>query len=194
MNAADDAAAEPIADGPFQPNWESLAQYQMPGLVPRRQVRHLGALDGRSACPSRATGTPARCTSGGQSATTTTRCEHYGHPSKVGLQGHRPPLAGRELGPGAADRAVQGGRGQILRGPGQPPRQLRLLRLASTSRGTRSTSARRRTSSAAGRRPRARPGCASASPSTPPAPGAGTRSPRARTRTARWRACRTTAS
>jgi hypothetical protein len=34
-----------IADGPFKPDWNSLTNYQnAPGVVSRREVRHLGAL------------------------------------------------------------------------------------------------------------------------------------------------------
>ena len=35
----------PIVAGPFQPNWELAEAVQVSGVVPGRQVRHLGALD-----------------------------------------------------------------------------------------------------------------------------------------------------
>ena len=34
----------PIAEGPFTPTPDSLEKYEYPGLVPRRQIRHLGPL------------------------------------------------------------------------------------------------------------------------------------------------------
>ena len=55
--------------------------------------------------------------------------EHYGHPTKLGLQGLDPALEGREMGSRPVDGTLQEGRSPLLRQHGGAPRQLRPLEL-----------------------------------------------------------------
>ena len=99
------------------------------GLVPRRQVRHLGPLG------------PAVRADGGRLV----RPEHV-HPGRrrqsvpaspgqlrsslrQRLQGHHSAVEGREVGPRPVDGALQEGRRQVLRQHGRASRQLRPLEL-----------------------------------------------------------------
>ena len=143
--------------GPFRPDWESLKQYECPRVVPRREVRHLGPLECRSASPSKATGTPGTCTMQGEPTVQVPR--RALRPSlEVRLQGHLQPLEGREMGPGEADRGSTSGPGPSTSSPWPTTTATSTAATRSISRGTPSMSARRRTSSASGRRRRARHG------------------------------------
>ena len=55
--------------------------------------------------------------------------EHYGHPSKFGFKDIDQPLEGRKWEPEKLIAPLQEGGREVLRRPGQPSRQLRLLRL-----------------------------------------------------------------
>ena len=77
-------AGGPAVTGPFQPTWESLAQYQTPGVVPGRQVRHLGALGAAVPARSGRLVRPQMYIQG--NGDYNYQCAHYGHPSKAGFK------------------------------------------------------------------------------------------------------------
>ena len=122
--AADDDSAEPVAEGPFKPDWDSLKQYQCPEWF-RDAKFGIWAHWPPQCRRSRATGTRARCTRRATAIQLPVR--PLRSPVEGRLQRHRPPVARRALGPGEADGSVQAGRGQVFRRPRQPPRQLRQL-------------------------------------------------------------------
>ena len=121
------AQSPQIADGPFQGDLESLQAVPVPGMVPRRQVRHLGALGpaGRAdggrlvrQAHVRPGPPPVRASPG-----------HLRASVRARLQGHHSVVEGREVGPGPPDGALQEGRCPLLRQHGLAPRQLLPLEL-----------------------------------------------------------------
>ena len=77
--------AEPIAPGKFQPTWDSLKQYQVPGLVSQREVRHLGALGDRR-CEPEDSDWYARNMYMQGSRQNEFHVAHYGPPSQFGFK------------------------------------------------------------------------------------------------------------
>ena len=73
-----------IAKGPFEPTFESLAQYRCPEWF-RDAKFGIWAHWGPQAVPMRATGTPAACTCRA-TGSTKDHLAHYGHPSKHGYK------------------------------------------------------------------------------------------------------------
>ena len=136
---------------------------------------------------------PARCTS------RATRQYKYHvqtlRPSvQVRLHGDRQPLEGGALGAGSADRPLcQGGR-EILRRAGQPPRQLRLLRLVPPSVELGARRAEEGHRRHMGARSPASTACGSAYRTIRRTRGTGFRPRTATIRKGPWRASRTTAS
>ena len=162
-------------------------------LVPRREVRDLGALGPAVGAGGRrlvrAADVPA-----GPRAVRAPR-EDVRPPVEGRLQGRDPHLEGGGVRPGRADEGVQEGGRALLRDDGRAPRQLRPAGTRSTSRaGTRSRWARSATSCPRSSRPRAPRACASASASTCGSRTSGSRSRATTTTRARSRACRTTAA
>ena len=99
----------------------------MPRLVPRRQVRHLGALGAAGRADGRRLVRPRHVRAGQQALQVSPRALR---PSvEVRLQGHHPALEGGEVGPRPADAALQEGRREVLRQHGLAPRQLLPLEL-----------------------------------------------------------------
>ena len=183
-------AAPRVAD--FQPTWASLAQYQHAGLVPRREVRHVGTL-GPAVRPEHGDWYARKMYVHGQR-------QYVAHARAlrasidVGVQGHHPPVARRGVATGRARGALQGRRRAVLHGARQPPRQHRPVGLEAPTVERRAFGPEEGSHRRLGTRDAARRDEASACPCTRRTRGAGTRSRRARTRTARWPACRTTAS
>ena len=180
-----------IAPGPFQPTWESLkAGYKTPEWF--RDAKFGIWTHWTAQCvPEQGDWYARRMYLQGD--------KDYDHhledlrPSLQGrLDGDRQSLEGRELEAGRADGPLRRRRREILHRARQPPRQLRQLQLPLSTTGTRSTSARRRTSSASTPKSPARMACASPSPTTRRTPGTGCRPPTPTTPKARSPASATT--
>ena len=116
-----------IAPGPFQPTTESLKTVPVSRLVPRREVRHLGALGTAGRADGRRLVRPAAVRAGASALQGPPGALRPSHQAR--LQGHHPALEGREVGPRPADGALQEGRRALLRQHGLAPRQLLPLEL-----------------------------------------------------------------
>ena len=138
-------------EGPFKPNWESLKQYECPEWF-RDAKFGIWACWSPQCVPEQGDWYARQMYIQGASALRVPRGA-LRPPVEVRLQGHLPPVEGREVGPREADAALQAGRGEVLRRFMVNHHCNFDAGTRSTSRGTRSTSARRRTSSASGPRP-----------------------------------------
>ena len=96
-------------------------------LVPRRQVRHLGALGAAGGADGRRLVRPRHVRAGQQALQVSPGALR---PSVgVRLQGHHPAVEGGEVGPRPPDAALQEGRREVFRQHGLAPRQLLPLEL-----------------------------------------------------------------
>ena len=82
--AADDASAEPVADGPFKPDWDSLKQYQCPDWF-RDAKFGIWAHWSAQCVPEQGDWYARRMYVKGD-PDYRYQCDHYGHPSKVGFK------------------------------------------------------------------------------------------------------------
>ena len=82
--AADDASAEPVADGPFKPDWDSLKQYQCPDWF-RDAKFGIWAHWSAQCVPEQGDWYARRMYIKGD-PDYRYQCDHYGHPSKVGFK------------------------------------------------------------------------------------------------------------
>jgi alpha-L-fucosidase len=82
--AADDAPAEPVADGPFKPDWDSLKQYQCPDWF-RDAKFGIWAHWTAQCVPEQGDWYARRMYIPGD-PDYRYQCDHYGHPSKVGFK------------------------------------------------------------------------------------------------------------
>jgi alpha-L-fucosidase len=82
--AADDASAEPVADGPFKPDWDSLKQYQCPDWF-RDAKFGVWAHWSAQCVPEQGDWYARRMYVKGD-PDYRYQCDHYGHPSKVGFK------------------------------------------------------------------------------------------------------------
>ena len=117
----------PIAPGPFQPTMDSLKQYKCPDWF-RDAKFGIWAHWGPQAVPMDGDWYARRHVRAGQQALQVSPGAL--RPSvAVRLQGHHPPVEGREVGSRSPDAALQEGRGQVFRQHGLAPRQLLPLEL-----------------------------------------------------------------
>ena len=100
---------------------------QMSGLVPRRQVRHLGPLGSAGRADGRRLVRPRHLRAGQRPLQVPHRALRP--PVEVRLQGHHPAVEGREVGSRSPHAALQEGRGQVFRQHGLAPRRLLPLEL-----------------------------------------------------------------
>ncbi len=82
--AADDVAAEPVAEGPFKPEWDSLKQYQCPDWF-RDAKFGIWAHWSAQCVPEQGDWYARRMYLKGD-PDYRYQCDHYGHPSKVGFK------------------------------------------------------------------------------------------------------------
>ena len=180
-----------IAQGPFQPSVESLKQYQVPGLVPRREVRHLGPLGAAGRADVRRLVRPADVRPGTRQYKD--HLEHYGHPSKLGYKDIIPLWKAEKWDPDRLMALYKKAGASYFVSMGVASRQLRPLELDSPPLERGARWARTATSSATGRRPRRSWAWSSASPSTWAPASPGSRTATGRTRPGRSPAFPTTA-
>ena len=102
-----------VTQGPFKGTRASLAGLPFPGVVPRRQVRHLGALGSAIGRRSTATGTPATCTSRAAGSTSITSTPTAIPPSSA-TRTSSPPWKGDQFDPDHLIGPLQEGRREIL--------------------------------------------------------------------------------
>ena len=184
--------AEPVAPGRLSRRGNRSSNTRRPtgSATPSSASGRTG---GRNASPSTATGMPAACISEG-SGQYKFHVAEYGHPSKFGFKDVIHEWKAEKWDPDKLVALYKRAGAQYFFAMANHHDNFDLWDSQVSAVELRRASARRKTSSAAGRRRPARRACASASASTPRTPGPGTKSPKARTKTARSRACPTTAS